>query len=55
MPVFPWRPFLLMAGLCFGAGSLILLDTVNDAASWALYTLTGISFFVGLRRFRSKI
>jgi hypothetical protein len=54
-PAFPWRPFLLMAGLCFGAGSLILPDSVNDAASWALYALTAISFFLGLRRRRAKL
>jgi hypothetical protein len=52
---FTWRPFLLMAGLCFGIGSLILPDDVNDAVSWTLYTLTGISFFAGLSRRRSKL
>jgi hypothetical protein len=52
---FAWRPFLLMAGLCFGAGSLVLPDSVNNAASWLLYALMGISFFLGLRRPRSKL
>jgi hypothetical protein len=54
-PAFPWRPFLLMAGICFLAGSLVLPDSVNNAASWTLYVLTGISFFIGLRRRRSKV
>ena len=54
-PVFAWRPFLLMAGLCFGAGSLVLPDTVNEAATWALYVLAAVSFFAGLRRPRGKL
>jgi hypothetical protein len=52
---FPWRPFLLMAGLCFGAGSFVLPDSVNDAASWVLYALMGISFFLSWRSPRSKL
>jgi hypothetical protein len=51
---FPWRQVSLIAGLCFGAASLILPDSVNDAAAYALYALAGISFLSALRRRRKK-
>jgi hypothetical protein len=44
-----WRPLLLMATLCFGVASLVLPDSVNDAADWLLYAMTGVSFYSWIR------
>ena len=44
-----WRPLLLMATLCFGIASLVLPDSVNDAADWLLYAMTGVSFYSWIR------
>ena len=51
---FPWRQVSLIAGLCFGAASLVLPDSVNDAAAYVLYALAGFSFLSALRRRRKK-
>jgi hypothetical protein len=51
---FPWRQLSLVAGLCFGAASLVLPDSVNDAAAYVLYALAAISFLSALRRRRKK-
>ena len=40
-----WRPFLLVATLCFGIASLVLPDSVNDAVDWLLYAMTGVSLY----------
>jgi hypothetical protein len=47
---FPWRQFSLISGLCFGAGSLVLPDSINDAARYALYVIAAIGFFGGFWR-----
>lgn len=47
---FPWRPFSLMAGLCFGAASFVLPDQVNQAVQWPLYILSAAAFYAGLRK-----
>jgi hypothetical protein len=44
-----WRPFLLVASLCFGIGSLVLPDSVNDAVNWLLYAMTGVSLHSWIR------
>jgi hypothetical protein len=44
-----WRPLLLMATICFGIASLVLPDSVNDAADWLLYAMTGMSFYSWIR------
>jgi|SRR5580700_940958 hypothetical protein len=44
-----WRPLLLMATICFGIASLVLPDSVNDAADWLLYAMTGVSFYSWIR------
>jgi hypothetical protein len=51
---FPWRQFSLIAGLCFGAGSLVLPDSVNDIARYVLYVIAVIAFFGGLGGRRKK-
>lgn len=51
-----WRPFLLMATICFGVASLVLPDSVNDAVDWLLYAMTGLSLYSWIRsRRRAKI
>jgi len=44
-----WRPFLLIATLCFGIASLVLPDSVNDAVDWLLYALMGVSLYSWIR------
>lgn len=51
---FPWRQVSLIAGLCFGAASLVLPDSVNNAAAYVLYVLAGLSFLSALRKRRKK-
>ena len=51
---FPWRQVSLVLGLCFAAASLVLPDTVTDAATYVLYALAGISFLSGLARRRKN-
>ena len=51
---FPWRPLSLTAGLCFGAASFVLPDSVNDTVQWLLYALAAVSFYVGLHKRRSN-
>ena len=51
---FPWRQLSLVGGLCFGVASLVLPDSVNDAAAYALYAIAGIGFIGGLSRRRKK-
>lgn len=51
---FPWRQVWLIGGLCFGAGSLVLPDSVNDAARYFLYAIAAIGFFGGLAHKRRK-
>lgn len=46
----PWQQLSLMAGLCFGIGSLVLPAWVNGAVQWPLYALTAMSFYVWLRK-----
>jgi len=51
---FPWRQISLIGGLCFGIASLVLPDSVNDAAAYVLYAFAGIGFMGGLSRWRKK-
>src|SRR5476651_1860051 len=51
---FPWRQLSLVGGLCFGVASLVLPDSVNDAAAYALYAVAGIGIVGGLSRRRKK-
>jgi hypothetical protein len=44
-----WRPLLLMSTLCFGIASFVLPDSVNDAADWLLYAMTGVSLYSWIR------
>jgi hypothetical protein len=44
-----WRPLLLMSTLCFGIASIVLPDSVNDAADWLLYAMTGASLYSWIR------
>ena len=46
----PWRQIAFTASLCFGVGSLVLPDTVNDRVQWLLYGLAAASFWAGWRR-----
>jgi hypothetical protein len=50
----PLRSFLLMAGLCFGLGSLVLPDSVSDTVNWVLYAASAVSFVLGFRARRQK-
>jgi hypothetical protein len=49
---FPWRPFSLMATLCFGIASFALPDSVNDNVQWLLYALAAASLYAGFRKRR---
>jgi hypothetical protein len=49
---FPWRPFSLMATLCFGTASFALPDSVNDNVQWLLYALAAASLYAGFRKRR---
>jgi hypothetical protein len=49
---FPWRPFSLMATLCFGIASVALPDSVNDNVQWLLYALAAASLYAGFRKRR---
>ena len=42
----PWRQLSLMASLCFGIGSFVLPDSVNDNVEWLLWILAAVSAFV---------
>jgi hypothetical protein len=42
----PWHQLSLMASLCFGIGSFVLPDSVNDNVQWLLWGLAAISAFV---------
>jgi hypothetical protein len=46
----PWRQLSLMAALCFGIGSLVLPDSVNENLDWLLYGLMAASFYAGVSR-----
>jgi hypothetical protein len=48
----PWRPLSLMATLCFGIGSFVLPDSVNDNVEWLLYALAAASLYAGFRKRR---
>jgi hypothetical protein len=43
----PWRQLSLMASLCFGIGSFVLPDTLNDSIQWLLYALAAAAFCGG--------
>jgi hypothetical protein len=47
---FPWRPFSLMASLCFGVASFALPESVNGIVQWPLYGLAGLSLYLGLSK-----
>ena len=49
---FPWRPFSLIATLCFGIASFALPDSVNDNVQWLLYALAAASLYAGFRKRR---
>jgi hypothetical protein len=48
----PWRQLSIMASLCFGIGSLVLPDSVNDSVHYLLYALTGLSLYAGFKKRR---
>jgi hypothetical protein len=50
----PWRQLSLMASLCFGIGSFVLPDSVNENLDWLLYGLMAASLYAGLRRRRFR-
>jgi len=49
----PWRQIAFTASLCFGVGSLVLPNTVNDGVQWLLYGLAAASFWAGWRKRRA--
>lgn len=44
----PWRQILLMASVCFGVGSFVLPDLVNDTVQWLLLGLAALGLIAGL-------
>jgi hypothetical protein len=46
----PWRAISLMASLCFGIGSLVLPESVNQSANVVLYALMAASLYAGVRK-----
>ena len=48
----PWRQLSIMASLCFGIGSLVLPDSVNDSVHYVLYVLAGLSLYAGFKKRR---
>lgn len=49
----PWRQLSIMASLCFGIGSFVLPDSVNDTVHYVLYALAGLSLYAGFRKRRA--
>jgi hypothetical protein len=50
----PWRQLSLMASLCFGIGSFVLPDSVNDNVEWLLWGLAAMSAFVWFTNRKKK-
>jgi len=48
----PWKQFSLFASICFGVGSLVLPDSVNDSVDYLLWGLSAASFIVWVNGFR---
>ena len=51
----PWSQLSLMASLCFGIGSFVLPDSVNDNVEWLLWILAAVSAFVWFTNRRKKV
>jgi hypothetical protein len=50
----PWHQLSLMASLCFGIGSFVLPDSVNDNVEWLLWGLSAVSAFVWFTNRKKK-
>jgi hypothetical protein len=51
----PWHQLSLMASLCFGIGSFVLPDFVNDNVQWLLWGLAAISAFIWFSNRKKKL
>jgi hypothetical protein len=51
----PWHQMSLMASLCFGIGSFVLPDSVNDNVEWLLWILAAVSAFVWFTNRKKKV
>jgi len=51
----PWHQLALMASLCFGIGSFVLPDSVNDNVEWLLWGLAAMSALVWFSNRRKKV
>lgn len=51
----PWSQLSLMASLCFGIGSFVLPDSVNDNVEWLLWGLSAVSAIVWFTNRKKKV
>jgi hypothetical protein len=51
----PWHQLSLMASLCFGIGSFVLPDSVNDNVEWLLWGLSAVSVYVWYTGRKKKV
>ena len=51
----PWSQLSLMASLCFGIGSFVLPDSVNDNIEWLLWILAAVSAVVWFTNRKKKV